>query len=496
MEISERIERIMRSDPDKGVMEWKARWFTRGQLAKFADDLNAVLEGIGAGPDTAIALAGRNRPSHCFSSLSVLSRGRPISMLYAFQPAATLARDLAEGHYAAAIIDQQDFAPEVREAANAAGTTVIVLRPLPTDGFEVIAPDQPIGAAAYRLPGPGIEILSSGTTGLPKRLFHPAANLFRSLAGRPEAAEGSPEVVMWPTSGIGGNLQLTSAVIGGVGFVLLERFDAWELAEAIKRNQIRALGFTPAMLRMWLDADIPPEYLESIPALVGGAGPLDPDKIDLFHERYGKPILWAMGATEFCGTIIAWTQADYDRYWKAKRLSSGRALPGVELRIIGLESDEEVPTGESGRLCARVAEIGGDWIVTNDIAHIDADGFVFFEGRADGAIVRGGFKIVPEKVCQVLRQHPDVAEAALIGVPDERLGEVPVAVIEPRPGHTATAESVDAFARANLPSMHVPVKYVFVERLPYTASTKVAVGEVRKLLFGQLGIPDPKAKPD
>jgi len=71
-----------------------------------------------------------------------------------------------------------------------------------------------------------------------------------------------------------------------------------------------------------------------------------------------------------------------------------------------------------------------------------------------------------------------------------------VAVIEPRPGHTATAESVDAFARANLPSMHVPVKYVFVERLPYTASTKVAVGEVRKLLFGQLGIPDPKAKPD
>jgi len=494
MTIGARIAAIIESEPDRRLLEWHGQWFTRGHLARFAGDMNAVLDARQIEPGTAVALAGRNRPSHCFATLTLTARGLPVSMLYAFQSAESLARDLTSTRFAVAIIDEQDFAPEVREAANASGTTVIVLRPLPTDGFAVVDPDVPVGKGAYRLPGPGIEILSSGTTGLPKRLFHPAERLFRALYGEMETPDAPPGLVMWPTSGIGGNMQLISAIIKGIGIVLLEKFEAWPLAEAIKRNKINSLGFTPAMLRMFLDADIPPEYLESVPSIVGGAGPIDPDKIDEFERRYGKPILWAMGATEFCGTIIAWDMDSYRQMWAHKRGSSGRAVAGVELRITDPDTGEELPRNSLGRLSAKVEAVGDEWIVTNDLARIDEDGYVFFEGRADGAIMRGGFKIVPEKVCQTLRQHPDVAEAALIGIPDERLGEVPVAVIEPRPGHTPSAEDLAAFARAHLAAPFIPVKWVFVDRLPYTASTKVAVGEVRKLLFARLGIVDPKAK--
>lgn len=493
MTISERIASVINSEPEKGVMEWQGVWYTRGQLAKFAADFNAVLDAHGITGNMAVALAGRNRPSHCFAHLTILSQGRPISMLYAFQSAESLARDLTNTPFGAFVVDEQDFAPAVREAAEKAGTLVIVLRPLPTDGFAVVEPAKPIGEAAYRLPGTGIEILSSGTTGLPKRLFHPAERLFRSLAGKPPAPEGNPEIVMWPLSGIGGNMSLATAMIRGVGFILLEKFDAQLVAEATKRNRLAALPFTPTMVRMFLDANIPAHYMESLEHVIGGSGPLDPALIDQFYERYGKPIIWAMGATEFCGTIIAWNRELFEQYWAAKRGSSGKVLPGVTLRITDLESDEELPVNATGRLSAKVEAIGPDWIVTNDIAHIDEDGFVYFHGRADGAIVRGGFKIVPEKVCEVLRRHPAVAEAALIGIPDERLGEVPVAVIEPRPGQAPTAEELEQHVRAFLAAPQVPVRFILVDKLPYTASTKVAVGEVRKLVFDMLGIVDPKA---
>lgn len=492
VKISDRVAEVIHSEPEKGVMEWHNQWFTRGQLSAFAKELDGVLQARGITVDKGIALAGRNRPSHCFASLTLLSTGRPISMLYAFQAAESLARDLTETRFAALIIDEQDFAPLVREAANRSGTTVIVLRPLPTDGFEVIDPDTPVGDAAYSLPGAGIEILSSGTTGLPKRLFHPASRLFRVLEGKEPVAEGNPEMVMWPVSGIGGNMQLASAMIRGVGFTLIEKFDAHEIADAIERTGLNMFGVTPTMLRMFLDADIPPHKIKSLQQVIGGAGPLDPDLIDLFEARYGIPVLWAMGATEFCGTIISWSLDLYRKHWKEKRLSSGKALPGCSLRITDLETGEELPANATGRLEAKVDSIGPDWIVTNDIARIDEDGFVFFEGRADGAIVRGGFKIVPEKVCQVLRKHPDVAEAAVIGIPDERLGEVPVAVIEPRPGHEVDTASVDQHLRGHLASPQIPVRYIVVDKLAYTASTKVAVGEVRKMVYQMLGIADPK----
>src|SRR5690606_26556106 len=107
----------------------------------------------------------------------------------------------------------------------------------------------------------------------------------------------------------------------------------------------------------------------------------------------------------------------------------GRALPGVALR-----------TGEDGRLEALAPGLGDDWIRTTDLAEIDADGFVFHRGRADGAIVRGGFKILPESLAEVLHRHPAVREAAVVGADDPRLGQVPVAAVELRAGAAEPSE--------------------------------------------------------
>ena len=487
MNFDERINSVMHSDPDARVMEWHGRWWTRGHLATFAAALEDVLTSRGIARDAGIAVAARNRPAHCFTILSLQANSRPISMLYAFQTPDSIARELSNTRFAALIIDEQDWSEAARQASNESGTLAIVLGALPDDGLGVVDPEVAVTAeAVHRLPGPGIEILSSGTTGLPKRLFHPINRLFRSLDGMPATPGGKPDIVSWPVSGIGGNMMLASAMIKEVPFVLLEKFTPEGAADAIKRHRLPVLVLTPTMLRMLYDADVPPDDLSSIEVIFGGSGPLDPDLQDKAEKRFGVPVIWAMGATEFCGTIIAWSLPLHREHGETKRGSAGKVLPGCRIRIVDQNSGDDLSLNEVGRLVVQVDAVGPDWMVTNDLARIDDDGFVFFTGRADGAIIRGGFKIVPEKLCEVLRAHPKVAEAAVVGVPDERLGEVPVAVIEPKRDQRPEPAELEAHMRAHLASPQIPVRFLIVDALPYTASTKVALGDVRAMVAAMI----------
>jgi len=483
MDIAEKVLDYMQSEPDAPMMEWQGRWLPRRSLARFAAAFEAALQRLGIEPQMAVAVPARNRPAHCLAILSLLAHRRPVSNLYAFQSPEALARDLAQTRFAALVIDVDDWSAPVAQAAEASGTAVLVLEPEPEAGFRVIEPARKVDRAAFhRPPAPGLEILSSGTTGLPKRIFHPAQLLFRSIEGQGRPGSGAElGNVYWPISGISGVLVLASCVIRGAPFLLFEKFTVEDIVDAIKRHKLKNIPVTPTMVRMLYDANVPREDLASLEAMYGGSGPIDQDLKDRVEARYGKPLIWAMGASEFCGTIVAWTLDLYRAFDQTKRGSSGRPLPGVAVRITDPESGAELAVGEAGRLEAKVDAIGPDWIRTNDLALIDEDGFVFLKGRLDGAINRGGFKIVPEKVCETLRLHPKVAEAALVGAPDERLGQVPVAVVEPRPGAGLSADELDRHLRAHLPTPQIPVRYIIVDKLPYTASTKVNLAEVRKL---------------
>jgi acyl-coenzyme A synthetase/AMP-(fatty) acid ligase len=233
---------------------------------------------------------------------------------------------------------------------------------------------------------------------------------------------------------------------------------------------------------MLLDANIPREDLASLEYLPGGAGPLEPELREAFEDRYGIPLLWGYGATELAGSVCAWTPDLYRRFGTAKPESSGKPLPGVRVRIVDAETGDEKPVGEKGFLEASLAVIGPHWIRTTDIASIDADGFVTVHGRGDGAINRGGFKNLPETVRRVLVSHPAVRDAAVVGVPDRRLGQVPFAAIEVKPGMVAPSESeLKDLIRKALPSHHIPVAVVAVDELPRNATMKVRTGEVAVL---------------
>jgi acyl-coenzyme A synthetase/AMP-(fatty) acid ligase len=142
-----------------------------------------------------------------------------------------------------------------------------------------------------------------------------------------------------------------------------------------------------------------------------------------------------------------------------------------------------MPPGSEGLLEVVSPRVGPGWIRTSDIAMIDSDGFLFHRGRADGAIMRGGFKILPESVERALMLHPAIADAAVVGIPDRRLGEVPAAAIRLRPGAPAPAAAVlEAHVRQHVLATHIPVRWLFCDELPRTPSLKPDRAAVRRLL--------------
>jgi long-chain acyl-CoA synthetase len=130
-------------------------------------------------------------------------------------------------------------------------------------------------------------------------------------------------------------------------------------------------------------------------------------------------------------------------------------------------------------ICAR---IGPDWIRTADVAVIDEDGFLFHRGRADGAIMRGGFKLLPESIERALVLHEAISAAGVVGIADKRLGQVPAAVIQLKPGCTEpTIAQLEAHLRNELPATHIPVAWRFVAALPRNRSVKVDRPALRQL---------------
>jgi acyl-coenzyme A synthetase/AMP-(fatty) acid ligase len=235
---------------------------------------------------------------------------------------------------------------------------------------------------------------------------------------------------------------------------------------------------------MILDADVPPERLKSLSAFRTGTAPLDPDLADAIHARYGIPVLQNYSATEFAGAGAGWTLADWKAHYPAKRGSVGRINPDIAARIVDAETGVPLAPGEQGLLEIRGDHLGtGEWMRTTDLAVLDEDNFLTIKGRSDGAIIRGGFKVFPEEVIKALQAHPAIREAAVVGLPDERLGQVPVAAYVAKAGVDAPDDAeLREFLRASLLAYQVPVHIFALDELPRTPSLKVSQPDLKALL--------------
>jgi acyl-coenzyme A synthetase/AMP-(fatty) acid ligase len=481
------IRSRLHSLPDQPLLEFSGRWFTRGDLRRAADELIVLLEQGGVSPLSAVGFVARNRVQHAAALFGLVGDERTVSMLHAFQSPAALAADLARLRFPAVVADREDWSPAVIDAVRDAGAIGIALE-LDAAGLRVVAAFE---RKSVRLPDvsapvSGIEILSSGTTGVPKRIPIAWAVFERSIASASAHqhvdADEPPDLVCWPLGTIGGVLASLAALHTGKRMVLLEKFEVGAFVDAIRRHRISRVGVQPTVIRMLLDAQVPRADLASLQFVFVGSAPLDPELQASFEHTYGVPVISAYGASEFAGTVVAWTLDLKRQYGDAKRGSIGKPVPGVSVRVVDPDSGAELATDAVGVLEALVTHVSDHWIRTTDLASIDNDGFVTLHGRGDGAIIRGGFKILPETVVRCLTAHPCVLDAAVVGRKDERLGAVPVAAVELRHGvQRPTTEALQAHVRAHLPAHHVPTQIRIVDRLPRTPSLKVRLVEVARL---------------
>jgi acyl-coenzyme A synthetase/AMP-(fatty) acid ligase len=469
---------VLSGPGDTRAVQFEGGWIDRATLTRTARRVIALLDASGADPRAPVLFIARNQPSALAALLGLVAAGRNIRMLYAFQSPAAIARDLPRLKPGVVIAARRELAPEVADAIRAQGAAAIALEGMEAafvPGLEVST--APLDPAAPEIPT--IEIQTSGTTGPPKHFpvsYEMTAAHFVDPIPPPQGlgAVPPPALAYSPLPNLSGMVSTLAPLMRGQPIVLLDRLnlDAWR--DYVRTWRPIFMGAQPALVQMLMEAEVPPDELSSIGGLWTGSAPLDPALQAAFEARFGVPVIYAYGATEFLGSVASWTPELRRRFGDSKLGSVGRAVPGIELRIVDAETGEPLGPGQEGLISVLAPKIRPGWTQTSDVGIIDADGFVFLRGRADGAIMRGGFKLLPETIERALQSHPAVLEAAVTGVPDRRLGQVPAAAILLRAG--AERPGVDALERhlrGQVLATHVPVRWMFLEELPRTPSMKL-----------------------
>jgi fatty-acyl-CoA synthase len=341
-----------------------------------------------------------------------------------------------------------------------------------------------------------LQLYTSGTTGHPKGAVLCQRNFFGLRkpaldAGLPWA-EWSPDeaiLVCMPCAHIGGTGLGVMAFSGGVRAIIQSEFTAEGALRGIDQG-ITRFFIVPAALQMLIQhPQADKTDFSRLRYVLYGAAPIP---LDLLREAVNTipnaQFMQCYGMTETTGTICVLPPWDHDMAGNARMRSAGRAVPGVEIRIVD-GKDNEVPRGTVGEIATRsssnmqhywnlpeaTARTMNDagWVRTGDAAYMDDDGYVFIQDRIKDMIITGGENVYPAEVESAIYGHPDIAEVAVIGVPDARWGEAVKACVVPRPGHTVDPDSVIAWARTRIAGFKVPKSIDVIDALPRNPTGKI-----------------------
>jgi acyl-CoA synthetase (AMP-forming)/AMP-acid ligase II len=480
--ISEALGRLWQAGDDAKLLQQNGAWVSWGRVRQLAEQLDAQLDAAGCGAGGRVAVVLGNRMESVAALIAIMRGERTLVTISPLQPVERLSSDLAASGAAfvlspAAMFDEEQFTAALGEIG-AAAWSVEEGALLQRCDLKAEPKTNDTGAA--------VEMLTSGTTGAPKRIPLSRRQLEASLSSalqhndRPDGSEREPLTgtvgfVVVPIVHIGGLWGLLQSLVTARPFVLLERFSlpAWRAAVAEHRPGMVSLP--PPAIRAVFDSDISAEELSSVRAVTAGTSAVEPALVDAFYERFGIPILAVYGATEFSGAVAGWTKKDFLASWTDKKGSVGKAFPGVRLQVVD-DDGKVVPTGVVGRLQVSTPQAGDTvdgWVTTSDLAHIDQDGYLYIDGRADDVIVRGGFKVAPDAVIRALRSHQAVKDAAVAGLPDPRLGQVPIAAVELRPEAVVDPQELREHCRSSLTPYEVPAEVHVIDELPRGAALKV-----------------------
>jgi long-chain acyl-CoA synthetase len=488
----ERFAELAVTRADHPALVGVARTVTFGELEARARRLANALTTLGVGEHGRVAYLDLNNPEFFEVMLGAAKVGAAIAPLNFRLTPAELGQIVADAGARVMVVGATFAAAVDTIRAAAPGLTVVSVG----DEYE-----QWLAAADDRDPGrPSgpdevvLQLYTSGTTGLPKGVMitNDNCSALNDVAEHWHVDESSVCLVAMPLFHIGGSGWANVGLARGATDIVVPMVDPGGLLDTIEKARITNAFLVPVVLQMMCavpgadDRDF-----SSLRSIAYGASPIPSAVLHRALEVFKAPLFQVYGLTETSGAITELSSQDHDPGGPRAHLmrSAGKAYPWVELKAVDPATGADQPPGEVGEIWIRSVQNSpgywnkpedtasafdrDGWLHTGDAGFVDADGYVFLTDRVKDMIVSGGENVYPVEVENLLSTHPDVADVAVIGVPDEHWGETVKAVVVRREGSALTDAELIDWSRDKIAGFKRPRSVDFADELPRNPSGKL-----------------------
>ena len=475
----------------------------RARTSQYAQALAS--KGLGVG--STVAVLSANRPEVLYNMAAASITGCRSTPLHPLGSAADHAYVLTDAGIETLVFDGAVFDGRAAEMAERVPT----LKHLLAFGSSTVGEDYAALADGFEpqpLTPPDVApedvcalIYTGGTTGHPKGVmgtYRSAACMTMIQMAEWEWPDEIRFLVATPLSHAAGAVFVPTILNGGALYVL-DSFSPDVFFDAVERHRITTTMLVPVMLYVLLDNPRATEAdLSSLKTVFYGASAISPTRLEEALEKWGPIFFQFYGQSEAPMTLTVLRKGEHDPSVPGRLASCGRPVPWVHVALLD-DDDRQVAEGEAGEICVRcpmvmtgywqmpeqTAEVfSGGWLHTGDIGRFDEDGYLTIVDRTKDMIVTGGFNVFPRELEDVLATHPAVAQAAVIGVPDDRWGEAVKAVIVLRPNAVATDEELIALVKNAKGSVQAPKSVDFVDQIPCSALGKPDKKALRAKYWG------------
>jgi acyl-CoA synthetase (AMP-forming)/AMP-acid ligase II len=500
--LDERLAHWASVKPDDEAMDYLDRSWTWSQWDDRVRRLAGALTERGIRRGDVVAFLDKNHPACVELTFAAASLGAATAIINCRLSADELDYVLNDSG-AKLLFVGDEFTPSIEKIRDKLSQVeqVISVKPDGDDEYEaMLAASRPVGRSEDVEPGDVcILMYSSGTTGRPKGVELTQANLIAHTLNAHEGFEfdeGDKNMVSMPLFHVGGSSYVQFGIHDGFPSVMTRDVDGMTLAGAILKGANRTF-LVPAVLAKVLESgEDAIKLFGALKTFAYGASPMPLPLLRAALKAWpDTDFMQAYGLTEVCGVISHLLPEAHRDPGKEERLSSaGTLVPNAEVRVVDPDTCEDVPTGEQGELWFRTPQLmkgyhnkpdataeaitEDGWFRTGDVGRVDDGGYIFVEDRLKDMIISGGENIYSIEVERVLAEHDAVVEVAVIGVPDEKWGEVVKAVVVVE-GETSEADLI-AFARERLAAYKCPKTVDITDELPRNPTGKILKKELRK----------------
>lgn len=487
-----------RERPDAPALIVADQTLTYGDLDALSSRAAQAFAAAGVGVGDRVAFLDRNGAEFFIAMFGLAKLGAvgvPVNWRLAPPEIAHILGDCG----AAAVVVGADFFGHIEAIEPLPDTRVVAIGAHPRwpDFHDWLQAHPPVDPGVVTGPDDLVFLMyTSGTTGLPKGVMLSNTNYVCKTSGveRPWRFDaGAVSLAVMPLFHMAGSGWAFAGLWHGAVTVVLRDVDPAAILDAITTHRVTNMLVVPAVVQFLLDtAGIDAADLSSLRIVVYGASPISDDVLTRGMARFGGVFAQVYGMTETTGSI---TQLDGDEHRPELLRSCGKPYAWVKIRVVGPDG-RNVPTGHVGEVWTRSAQnmlgywanpdataatlTADGWLRTGDAGYLDADGYLYLHDRIKDMIVSGGENVYPAEVENVLMTHPGVADAAVIGVPDQRWGEAVKAVVVPTTGAGVTEADLIAYARTRLGGFKLPKSVDFVDALPRTPSGKILKRALRE----------------